>query len=110
MWHGRPARAEVNCQHGRAAHATDKTMQLGRVIGHATSTLKHPSFIGWRFVVTQMLNVNREPEADPVVAVDKLGSNVGDVVILNSDGKGARELIGDEKSPVRWFVIGIVDE
>ena len=24
--------------------------------------------------------------------------------------EGARELIGDEKSPVRWFVIGILDE
>ena len=60
--------------------------------------------------IVQMLNVRREPEADPVVAVDKLGSAPGSVVILNSDGKGARELIGDEKSPVRWFVIGIVDE
>lgn len=85
-------------------------MQLGRVIGHATSTIKHPSLTGWRLVIVQMLNVRREPEADPVVAADKLGSAPGHVVILNSDGKGARELIGDEKSPVRWFVIGIVDE
>ena len=85
-------------------------MQLAQVIGHATSTVKHPSFVGWRFVVAQLLNVKREPEADPVVAVDKLGSGIGDVIILNSDGKAARELIGQEKSPVRWFVIGIVDE
>jgi ethanolamine utilization protein EutN len=85
-------------------------MQLGKVIGHATSTVKHPSLKGWRMVIVQMLNVRREPEADPVVAVDKHGSGVGNTVILNSDGKGARELIGDEKSPVRWFVIGIVDE
>ena len=61
-------------------------------------------------VIVQVLNVRREPEADPVVAVDKLGSGLGDTVVLSSDGKGARELIGDEKSPVRWFVIGIVDE
>lgn len=85
-------------------------MQLGKVIGHATSTIKHPSLIGWRLVIVQMLNVRREPDADPVVAVDKLGSGVGETVVLNSDGKGARELIGNEKSPVRWFVIGIVDE
>jgi len=26
------------------------------------------------------------------------------------DGRAARELIGDDKSPVRYFVIGIVDE
>ena len=85
-------------------------MQLGTVIGHATSTIKHPSLDGWRMVVVQPLNVNREPEADPVIAVDKLGSAPGTLVILNSDGKAARELVGDEKSPVRWFVIGIVDE
>ena len=85
-------------------------MQLGMVIGHATATVKHPSLTGWRMVIVQPLNNRREPEADPVVAVDKLGSAPGSVVVLNSDGKGARELIGDEKSPVRWFVIGIVDE
>src|SRR5262249_49625034 len=85
-------------------------MQLAKVIGHATSTVKHPSLEGWRLVIAQMLNVRREPEADPIVAADKLNAGIGQTVILNSDGKGARELIGDEKSPVRWFVIGIVDE
>jgi ethanolamine utilization protein EutN len=84
-------------------------MQLGAVIGHATATVKHPSLVGWRMVIVQPLNNARQPEADPVVAVDKLGSAPGSVVVLNSDGKGARELIGDDKSPVRWFVIGIVD-
>jgi microcompartment protein CcmK/EutM len=85
-------------------------MQLGRVIGHVTSTIKHPSLTGWRLVIAQLLNPIRQPEGDPVVAVDKLGSGVGQVVILNSDGRGARELIGNEKTPARWFVIGTVDD
>ena len=85
-------------------------MQLGTVIGHATSTIKHPSLEGWRLLVVQILNNARLPEADPVVAFSKLGPGVGQTVILNSDGKGARDLIGDQKSPARWFVIGIVDE
>lgn len=85
-------------------------MQLGRVIGHTTATIKHPSMNGWRLALVQLLNVARQPEADPVVAVDKFGSGIGDVVVLNSDGKAARELVGDNKSPVRWFVIGISDE
>ena len=85
-------------------------MQLGRVIGHATSTIKHPSFVGWRLLIVQMLNEAREPEGEAVVAVAELGPGVGQTVVLNSDGKGARDLIGDEKSPVRWFVAGIVDE
>ena len=85
-------------------------MQLAKVIGHATSTIKHPSLVGWRMVIVQMIGVSGQREADPLIAVDKLGSAPGSKVVLNSDGKGARELIGDEKSPVRWFVIGIVDE
>ena len=85
-------------------------MQLGTVIGHVTATVKHPSLLGWRMVIVQMLNIARQPEGDAIVAVDKLGSAPGSMVILNCDGKGARELVGDDKSPVRWFVIGIVDE
>lgn len=85
-------------------------MQIATVIGHATSTIKHPSFSGLRFVIAQPLGASGEPEADPVVAVDRLGSGPGQTVIINSDGKGAREYIGNEKSPGRWFVIGIADE
>ena len=84
-------------------------MQLGTVIGHATATIKHPSLNGWRLVVIQPLNAAREPEADPVVAVDKFNAGNGQTVIFNSDGKGAREYVGHEKSPVRYFVIGIED-
>jgi ethanolamine utilization protein EutN len=84
-------------------------MLLGTVIGHATSTIKHRSLNGWRLAVVQPVNAERRPEADPIVAADKLGAAPGQTVVLNSDGKAARELIGDDKSPVRFFVIGIVD-
>ena len=85
-------------------------MQLGTVIGHATSTIKHPSLGGLRLLIVQPLNLARQPEADPVLAVDKLGSGVGNMVVLDTDGRGVRELVGDEKTPARWFVVGIVDE
>ena len=97
-------------EHGRDAHATEEKMQLGTVIGHATATVKHPSLNGWRMLLVQPLNVAKEPEADPLLVVDRLGAGAGSLVVINSDGKGARELIGDEKSPVRWFTVGIVDE
>lgn len=85
-------------------------MHLGTVIGHATSTIKHPSLHGWRMVIVQPVNARREPEGDPQIAVDKLGSAPGHIVVVNSDGKAARELVGNDKTPVRFFVIGIVDE
>ena len=85
-------------------------MQLGRVIGHATATIKHPSLNGWRLLVVQPLGAAREADGDPVVAVDKFGAGAGETVIIDSDGKGARDYVGDPHSPVRWFVVGIVDE
>ena len=39
-------------------------MQLGTVIGHATSTIKHPSLTGWRMVIVQLVGVNRQPEPE----------------------------------------------
>ena len=85
-------------------------MLLGTVIGHATSTIKHRSLNGWRLAIVQPVGADRRPEADPILAADKFGSVPGQTVILNGDGKAARELIGDDKSPVRFFVIGLVDE
>ena len=85
-------------------------MQLGTVIGYATATIKHPSLNGWRLAIVQPLGASRQPEADPILAADKWGSVPGQTVVLNADGKAAREMIGDNKSPVRYFVIGLVDE
>ena len=82
-------------------------MQLGKVIGSATATIKHESMVGFRLLVVQPLNIGRLPEGDPVIAVDKLGSGEGQTVVLNMDGKFAREYTNNQKSPVRWTVIGI---
>jgi ethanolamine utilization protein EutN len=85
-------------------------MVQGIVIGHATATVKHPSLTGLRMPLVQVLGPDREPEGDVLVAVDRLGAGIGQVVILSSDGKGAREYVGNEKSPARWFVVALADE
>ncbi len=85
-------------------------MFQGIVIGHATSTLKHPSLTGWRMAIVQPIGPDGKPEADPQIAVDSLGAGPGQRVVVNGDGKAARELIGNDKTPVRYFVIAIVDE
>jgi len=41
--------------------------------------------------------------------IDQLGAGQNDVVIISSDGRGLRELLGHDNSPARWFTIGIVD-
>ncbi len=84
-------------------------MQLGRVVGHAVSTVKHPTLQGWRLLVVQPLAADGKADGEPLLAIDALGSGNGDEVILSNDGSGARELVGSKTSPVRWMVLGLCD-
>jgi ethanolamine utilization protein EutN len=85
-------------------------MLKGRVIGNATATVRHPSMRGWKLLLVQPLAPDgRSPVGDPFLAVDSLGAGTGEVVIVSSDGKGTREMLGAENSPVRWLCLGIVD-
>jgi len=85
-------------------------MLLARVEGNLTATRKHPSFEGWRLVICQPINNAGDPEGVPQVAIDAHGAAMHQRVIISSDGLAARKAVGDDKSPARWMIIGIVDE
>ncbi len=84
-------------------------MQTARVLGSIVSTTKHESFVGQRLILVQPLLVDGTADGPPLVALGLLGSRKGDNVILTSDGTLARELTGDENTPSRWSVMGVVD-
>jgi ethanolamine utilization protein EutN len=85
-------------------------MLLARVEGNIVATRKHPSLEGWRLVICQPLGATGEPEGVPIVAIDSHGAGMHQQVVISSDGLAARKAVGVDKSPVRWLVIGIVDE
>lgn len=85
-------------------------MLLGIVEGNAVSTVKDRSMIGWRLLIVQPLGIAGQPDGDPLLAIDCLGAGRGETVVISNDGRGARELVGDDRSPVRWTVVGIRDE
>ncbi len=84
-------------------------MNLGRVVGTATATVKHPTLAGWRLAVVQFLDAAGGADGEPQLAIDPLGSGRGDLVILTSDGNAVRDIVGLNTCPVRWAVIGIPD-
>ena len=85
-------------------------MLLGRVEGNVVATRKHPSFEGWRLIICQPINSAGEPEGVPQVALDSHGAAMHQRVIISSDGLATRKAVGDERSPARWMIVGIVDE
>ena len=85
-------------------------MLLARVEGNVVATRKHPSFEGWRLVICQPISATGESEGAPQIAIDSHGAGIHQRVVISSDGAAARKAVGDEKSPVRWLVLGVVDE
>ncbi|HVX14444.1 MAG TPA: EutN/CcmL family microcompartment protein [Pirellulales bacterium] len=85
-------------------------MQLGTVVGTATSTVKHASMAGAKLLVVQLLAADgRSPDGEPVLAVDRLGAGRGERVVLTSDGQAVKEMLKSDATPVRWSVLGIPD-
>jgi ethanolamine utilization protein EutN len=85
-------------------------MQLGLVVGTATSTVKHRTLVGQKLLVVQPLMMDgKSPDGDPQIAVDAVGAGKGERVMMTSDGRFVRELVKVENTPIRWSVIGIAD-
>ncbi len=84
-------------------------MLVGVVEGIAISTIKHRSMRSWKLLVVQPLDVQGAPDGDPLLTIDRLGAGHGTKVLISNDGKGTREMVGDNNSPVRWMVVGIID-
>ena len=83
-------------------------MQLGRVIGSATSTVKHASFQGERLLIVQLEGSDGRPDGEPVLAFDRMGAGRGDEVLLTNDGMTLQEQLG-RSTPGRWSVMGLRD-
>ena len=85
-------------------------MNRARIIGFATSVVKHESLVGQKMLIAQPVTTDGRPEGDPAIVYDKLGAGVGDLVLITSDGSFTRtEIIGTKLTPARWAVVGIVD-
>ncbi|MCA8986912.1 MAG: EutN/CcmL family microcompartment protein [Planctomycetaceae bacterium] len=85
-------------------------MQLAQVHGTATATVKTPALRGWKLLIVQPLLADGTPDGYPMIAIDNLGSRVGDIVMLTTDGSAVRDIMNNDATPVRYAVVGIKDE
>ncbi len=83
-------------------------MQLGRVLGFATSTVKHSTFQGERLLVVQLESTEGKADGEPVIAFDRLGARRGDVVLMTTDSALLQAQLG-RTTPGRWSVLGLPD-
>lgn len=80
-----------------------------QVVGNAVATAKHHSLDGFKMLLCQQLDAEQKPSGTPFVAIDLFGAALHQKVFVSTDGIGARDIVHDEKSPVRMFIQGIID-
>ena len=85
-------------------------MRLCRVLGNCVSTEKHPTYLGRKLMVVQPVDELGAAQGDSFLAVDRVQAGEGDLVLVNSEGNGARQLIPIEQLPIRSLILAIVDQ
>lgn len=86
-------------------------MKVCRVLGPVVSTVKHPTYLGEKLLSVQpVLEDGQTPVGASYLAVDRAQAGEGDLVLVLTEGTGARQIFGGvEKLPIRSIIVGIVD-
>lgn len=86
-------------------------MKLCLVTGTVVATAKHPAFVGQKLLSCQPLDAEGEAQGPELLAVDHVQAGVGDRVLVNQEGNGARQMLGtlNGKLPIRAVIVGVVD-
>ncbi len=83
-------------------------MLIGKVVGTVVSTAKDEKMQSLRLMVVRPLTIDGQEGSGYVVAVDAVGSGVGEVVLYAS-GSSARQTVLTDKRPVDAVIMAIVD-
>lgn len=84
-------------------------MILARIDGTLIPSTCHPSMQGRRAVICQPLDADGADLGAPIIALDQLSAGLHQHVLISTDGSQTRLLVKDPTSPLRNFVLGIVD-
>jgi ethanolamine utilization protein EutN len=84
-------------------------MILGKVTGTVVTTISHPAFKNRRLLVGQPLSMDGRAEGDDFIALDNTQAGIGDTVLVNREGNGARQVLKNPDAPVISVIVGIVD-
>ena len=63
-----------------------------------------------RLLIGQRLEADGSEVGEPQVLADDLGGGIGSYVLVSTDGELARQKLGDNTTPTRLFVVGIIDQ
>lgn len=84
-------------------------MILGKVTGTIVTTISHADYKNRRLLVVQPLILPGDKPSGDFIALDNTHAGVGDTVLVNREGNGARQVLGNPDACVISVIVGIVD-
>ncbi len=84
-------------------------MVIGKVIGTVVTTISHAHYKNRRLLVVQPLALPGQLEDGDFIALDNTQAGIGDTVLVNREGNGARQALGIPDGCVISVIVGIVD-
>jgi microcompartment protein CcmK/EutM len=84
-------------------------MILGKVTGTIVTTISHPHYKNRRLLVVQPLTLPGEAPKGDFVALDTTHAGIGDTVLVNREGNGARAVLDNPDACIISLIVGIVD-
>jgi microcompartment protein CcmK/EutM len=84
-------------------------MIIGKVTGTVVTTISHPHYKNRRLLVVQPLILPGDPPDGDFIALDNTHAGIGDTVLVNREGNGARDALKMPDGCVISVIVGIVD-
>ncbi len=84
-------------------------MILAKVVGTVVTTMSHPDYKNRRLLVVQPLGMEGEEPDGDFVAIDNTHAGIGDTVLINREGGGARQVLQNPNACIISVIVGIVD-
>jgi ethanolamine utilization protein EutN len=109
--HRAERRDHVLWSRSRSVSNEEDILILGKVVGTIVTTISHPHYKNRRLLVVQPLVMDGdtpEPNED-FIALDNTQAGIGDTVLVNREGNGARQALNIPDGAVISVIVGIVD-
>ena len=84
-------------------------MILAKVIGTVVTTISHPHYKNRRLLVVQPLVCEGDNTDEDFIALDNTHAGIGDTVLINREGNGARQVLKNPDACVISVIVGIID-
>jgi microcompartment protein CcmK/EutM len=85
-------------------------MFLAKVVNKITSVHKHESYYAKKIYIVQPINPDGKYTGEEWVAMDYVGSGVGDIVVCGGAPGVAKDVFKLELAPIRTLIMAIVDK